>query len=63
MTATTLPDWVPHRLLTVHEVAGLVCLSPRQVRRLIADGRLPVTRMGRAVRIRPEAVAHLIEPK
>lgn len=59
----TLPAWIPHRLLTVEEVAELLRLSTRQVRRMIAEERLPVTRLGRAVRIRPEVLAALIEGK
>jgi excisionase family DNA binding protein len=42
-------------LLTVHEVAEKWQISQRTVRRMIADGRLPVIRLGRAVRIRANA--------
>jgi excisionase family DNA binding protein len=45
------------RLLTVDQVADNWQVSPRTVRRMIADGRLPVTRLGRAVRIPAKAVA------
>jgi excisionase family DNA binding protein len=55
------PDWIPPRLLVVEEVATLLQLSPRQVRRMIADGRLTAVHVGRAVRIRPEAVVALIQ--
>jgi excisionase family DNA binding protein len=44
------------RLLTVDQLAELWQISPRTVRRMIADGRLPVRRLGRAVRI-PAKVA------
>jgi excisionase family DNA binding protein len=47
-------------LLTVAEVAELLRLSPRQVRRFIADGRLRVVRLGRAIRIRPQDVEALV---
>jgi excisionase family DNA binding protein len=47
-------------LLTVPEVAALLRLSPRSIRRLIADGRLPVVRLGRAIRIRPQDVEALV---
>jgi excisionase family DNA binding protein len=47
-------------LLTVNDVAEILRLNPRSVRRLIADGRLPVVRLRGAVRIRPEAVEELI---
>jgi excisionase family DNA binding protein len=44
------------RLLTVNQLAELWQISSRTVRRMIADGRLPVIRLGRAVRI-PTKVA------
>jgi excisionase family DNA binding protein len=43
------------RLLTVDQLAELWQVSPRTVRRMIADGRLPVVRLGRAVRIPAKA--------
>jgi excisionase family DNA binding protein len=49
------------KLLTVPEVASVLNLSCRQVRRMIADGRLPVLRIGRVVRISPEVLTALIE--
>jgi excisionase family DNA binding protein len=54
------PDF---QLFTVSEVAQRLRLSERQIRRMIADGRIPVVRLGRAVRIRSEVVAALIEGK
>jgi excisionase family DNA binding protein len=41
-------------LLTVSEVAKILRLSVRSVRRLIAENQLRVFRIGRAVRIWPE---------
>jgi excisionase family DNA binding protein len=38
-------------LFTVHQVAKAWQVSERSIRRMIADGRLPVVRLGRAVRI------------
>jgi excisionase family DNA binding protein len=38
-------------LLTVHQVAEHWQVSQRTVRRMIADGRLRIVRLGRAVRI------------
>jgi excisionase family DNA binding protein len=38
-------------LLTVHQVAENWQVSQRTIRRMIADGRLPIVRLGRAVRI------------
>jgi excisionase family DNA binding protein len=39
------------RLRTIDEVAELLNVSPRTVRRLIESGALPVHRLGRLVRI------------
>lgn len=55
---TSPPQFQP--LLTVDEVAELLRLSSRTIRRLIADKKLPVVRIGRAVRVRAEAVESLI---
>jgi len=60
MTSPSLPDWIPHRCMTVREVAELLRESERQIWRLIADGRLPVKKIGRSTRITPEAVAALL---
>ncbi len=57
-----LPIWIPRRLLCVEEAAELLHLSPRQLRRMIKDGRLEAVWLGRAVRIRPEALARLLQP-
>jgi excisionase family DNA binding protein len=50
----------PAPLLTPLEVAEILNVSLRSVRRLIADGRLPAKRIGRLVRIRPEALVAII---
>jgi excisionase family DNA binding protein len=60
MTSPSLPDWIPRRAMKVPEVAVLVQQSERQVWRLIADGRLQVTKIGRTTRVTPEAVAALL---
>jgi excisionase family DNA binding protein len=60
---SSLPPWLPGRLVTVAEAGELLRLSERQIRRMIADGRIPVVRLGRAVRIRPGVVAKLMEDK
>ena len=46
--------------MTAHEVAALLQVSLRTVRRLIADGTLPVVRIGRSVRISSEAFEGLL---
>ncbi len=47
-------------LMTAHEVATLLQVSVRTVRRLIADGTLPVVRIGRSVRISKVAFEGLL---
>ena len=42
------------RLLTMHQVAELLCVSLRTVKRLLARGELPVVRVGRLVRVRED---------
>ena len=46
--------------MTTHEVADLLQVSLRTVRRLIADGRLPVVRIGHSVRVSMEAFEGLL---
>jgi len=52
---------LPEPLLTVGDTADILRLSSRQVRRLIADGCLPVVRIGRVIRVRPEDLRHLLK--
>ena len=59
MPDTHQPIFEP--LMTVDEVAGVIRLSPRQVRRMIASGELPVVHFGRLVRIRPSDLAALLK--
>jgi excisionase family DNA binding protein len=47
-------------LLTVAEVAERLNVSIRSVRRLIKGGKLRIVRVGRVVRVRPEALEALI---
>jgi excisionase family DNA binding protein len=48
-------------LLTVAETAEILNVSSRMIRRLIKDKKLPIVRVGRAVRIRPEVLDTLID--
>lgn len=48
------------RLLTLSEVADQLAVSPRTVRQLVATRRLAAVRVGRLVRVRPEALAAYI---
>lgn len=57
---SSLPDWIPRRLMTVPEIAELLQQSPRQIWRLIANGRLQVVRVGGSTRVTPEAIAALL---
>ena len=49
-------------LLTVQETARLLKVTPITIRRHIAAGRLPAVRVGRAVRIRREALGEFVTP-
>lgn len=49
-------------LLTVHETAQLLKVSPITVRRFIMDGRLPAVRVGKSVRVNREAIDALLAP-
>ncbi len=51
------------QLLTAAEVAEILHISLRSVRRMKADGRLPFVRLGHSVRVRPEALEAMIEGK
>ena len=48
--------------MTVQEVAELLQISERQIRRLLADHQLQETRVGRSVRISPEALVAFLGP-
>jgi excisionase family DNA binding protein len=56
------PDDAPaqDKLLTVPDVARLLQLSERTIRRLIAAGALDVVRIGRSVRIRRNDLSSLL---
>jgi len=47
---TKVPQHLP-RVFTVKKTADELDVSPKTVRRLIASGELPVTRVGRSIRI------------
>ena len=44
-------------LWTTEETADWLAVSPRMVRRLVAERRIPYVKVGRYVRFRPEDVA------
>jgi excisionase family DNA binding protein len=46
------------RLLTVPEVASILRVKPARVYELARDGLLPVTRIGRQIRIHPDQLDH-----
>ena len=48
-------------MLTIANVAALLQVSPKTVRRLIDRGELGAIRIGRSVRIKPEILRALIE--
>jgi excisionase family DNA binding protein len=47
--------------MTVNDVATLLGVSPKTVRRLIERGELRVVRIGRSVRLRKKDVLQIIE--
>lgn len=49
-------------LLCIDEVADLLGVRPRFVRRLVAERRISFCKIGRYVRFEPEAIEHFIEP-
>lgn len=48
------------RLLSVRQVAAIFGVSEKTVRRMIGDGRLAATRVGRQLRIAPAALRRLV---
>jgi excisionase family DNA binding protein len=48
-------------LLTAADVARILRLSVRSIRRLIAEDELPVIRVGRSVRVRPEDLRSFLD--
>jgi excisionase family DNA binding protein len=53
---TTSPDALP-RLLTIVQLADHLGSSPRHVRRLVAERRVPYLKVGRFVRFDPVEIA------
>ena len=51
------------RLLTIKDVAEFLQCSTRKVQRMIKDGELEAIRVGRLVRVRPEALIVFLERK
>jgi excisionase family DNA binding protein len=57
------PDRPLERLLTAHEVADLLQVHLRTVRRLVADGGLPCVRVGTRVRFDPRDVLRWVSAR
>ena len=51
------------RLLTLEEVAGVLNVSPKTLRRRIDAGQLPVIRDGRIVRVHPADLQRYISAR
>jgi excisionase family DNA binding protein len=58
-----MPATTASRLLTVDEVASLLRLHHRTVRKLIANGELRAVYIGRAVRIREDEVERFLDER
>lgn len=56
LPATSTAEASARPLLTVERAAFLAAVSEATIRRAIRDGRLACVRIGRAVRVRPEAL-------
>ena len=63
MSPKTQSGGLGERLLTVKDVAQFLQCSIRKVQRMIDTGELEAIRIGRLVRVRPEALQALIERK
>jgi excisionase family DNA binding protein len=63
MSPKTQSGGLGERLLTVKDVAQFLQCSIRKVQRMIDAGELEAIRIGRLVRVRPEALQALIERK
>ena len=50
------------KFLTVKDVATALGVSQATVRNLINAGDLPAVRVGRSIRVRPEAVEAVLQP-
>ena len=61
MNSPNWPQWLPKHLMTVREVADVLRISERQVRRFISDRRLSIVRVGRRVLIKPESIIELLD--
>jgi excisionase family DNA binding protein len=57
---TTRPNTAVENLLDVEAVAEVLGVSTKTVRRMIADGRIPVLRVGRGIRVRAADLTRLI---
>ena len=62
MNKKTKKEALP-RLLTLEEVAGVLNVSPKTLRRRIDASRLPVIRDGRIVRVHPADLQRYISAR
>lgn len=62
MNKKTKKEALP-RLLTLEEVAGVLNVSPKTLRRRIDAGQLPVIRDGRIVRVHPADLQRYISAR
>ena len=49
-----------HQLLTVFQAADTLALKPATIRKMILQRRIPVVRIGRAVRIKESDVERIV---
>jgi excisionase family DNA binding protein len=63
LSAQLAAELLDQPLLSIAEVARLLKLSPKRVRRLVARGSLPCYRIGRLVRFAPGDVFRWLEAR
>lgn len=51
----------PARLISLEAAAARLDISPRTLRRRIADGTLPAYRIGRLVKVNPDDLGRLMQ--
>jgi len=58
-----VPDTSTSNLLTIDQLADRLSITPRHVRRLIAERRIPFVKVGRLVRFDPADIATWINER
>ncbi len=62
-TSARAPDIACRPLLTLQEVAGLLRIHERTIRRLVAARRMPCVRLGRTLRFDPSDIGRWVSAR